>query len=270
MKQLPLKSLATNNFEIKNQDTVKALGLSWNPESDSFCFKINHNFSDKITKSGVLSDAAKLFDTLGWLAPTAILAKITFQKLWREELNWTDSLPQPLSEEWITYRNELKEIEQISIPRWYNCRPTVSIELHSFCVASQQASAAAIYIQVTSRNNTVDVSLIQAKTKVAPLKVVTIPKLELRAAALAAKLTNKVQSNIGLNIQKITFWTDSSTVLNWTKFQSSLLLVYEANRVSQIQRLTNVIDWKYISTKDNPTDCATRGLLPIDLRKHSL
>ncbi|KAI8116053.1 hypothetical protein CVS40_11812 [Lucilia cuprina] len=120
LKHIPKDYLATQIFELQSREIVKALGLPWNPQTDCFKFNINYSFSDKITKCSVLSDSARLFDPLGWLAPTTILAKIMFQKLWREELDWTDPLPKTLSEEWSNYRLALKDIEKINIPRWYN------------------------------------------------------------------------------------------------------------------------------------------------------
>ncbi|XP_059226223.1 uncharacterized protein LOC131998099 isoform X3 [Stomoxys calcitrans] len=259
-----------NSFPLQNHEMVKALGLSWDPKSDNFYFKVNYTFSDKITKSVVLSDSARLFDPLGWLAPTTIMAKIMFQTLWREGLDWTDPLPANLHNEWSKYRTALKDIEKLSLPRWFKSKSTSSTDLHAFCDASKLAFAAVVYIRVVKEDGKVHVSLIQSKTKVAPLKVQTIPKLELCAAVLCARLVTRVKSCIGLKVDNVMLWSDSTTVLNWIKTQSSQLPVYEANRVSQIQRLTNISEWRYVSSSDNPADCATRGLLPEDLKTHTI
>ncbi|XP_059225759.1 uncharacterized protein LOC131997906 [Stomoxys calcitrans] len=146
-----------NSFPLQNHEMVKALGLSWDPKSDNFYFKVNYTFSDKITKSVVLSDSARLFDPLGWLAPTTIMAKIMFQTLWREGLDWTDPLPANLHNEWSKYRTALKDIEKLSLPRWFKSKSTSSTDLHAFCDASKLAFAAVVYIRVVKEDGKVHV-----------------------------------------------------------------------------------------------------------------
>lgn len=93
-------------MEIKFDDTIKALGILWNPVPDLFHFKVNfQQTQEKQTKRKILSDASKLFDPLGWLAPTIIIAKTFLQELWLSGLDWDQILPENLSERWLNYRN---------------------------------------------------------------------------------------------------------------------------------------------------------------------
>ena len=96
-------------FSIHQPNMTKALGIHWDTTNDYFCFSINFTFSNHITKSSLLSEAAKLFDPLGWLSPTTIVAKIIFQQLWRLELDWNDTLPENIQIEWINFRSNLKK-----------------------------------------------------------------------------------------------------------------------------------------------------------------
>ncbi|XP_059223359.1 uncharacterized protein LOC131997084 [Stomoxys calcitrans] len=283
-KPYPKTTLNVNSCNLENQlrlfweqeELAETKNLSLEEEACESYFATTYirtsegRYEVHLPFRSLLKDSARLFDPLGWLAPTTIMAKIMFQTLWREGLDWTDPLPANLHNEWSKYRTALKDIEKLSLPRWFKSKSTSSTDLHAFCDASKLAFAAVVYIRVVKEDGKVHVSLIQSKTKVAPLKVQTIPKLELCAAVLCARLVTRVKSCIGLKVDNVMLWSDSTTVLNWIKTQSSQLPVYEANRVSQIQRLTNISEWRYVSSSDNPADCATRGLLPEDLKTHTI
>ncbi|XP_036347149.1 uncharacterized protein LOC118756495 [Rhagoletis pomonella] len=257
-----------NWIELKAENLVKALGLFWDTNEDEFSFKINFSFASAITKRSMLSDAAKLFDPLGWLAPTTIIAKIMFQRLWMEGLDWNDPLPTKLNAEWLQYRDSLHELESIKIPRWFGCNKFNKIELHGFSDASQAAYGAVVYA-VVYNNSTISASLIQSKTKVTPLKTVSIPRLELCAAALLGKLMAKVKTYFHADAP-VFYWTDSTVVLSWIRCHSTRWSVYIANRVAEIQRISDVSQWRHVRTSENPADCLTRGLTPKELKAHTL
>ncbi|CAK1598356.1 unnamed protein product [Parnassius mnemosyne] len=173
---------------------MKVLGIFWNRCTDNFEYVINLTDPEEhVTKRKVLSDVARLYDPIGWIAPVIITAKIFIQKLWKACLDWDEKLPENLLSEWLTFRYELANIKNISIPRWLGSKKGSKLELHAFSYASSVAYAAEIYLRVVNDNNKVHVKLITAKTKVAPIeKEVTIPRLELCGATLAAKLLNEV------------------------------------------------------------------------------
>ncbi|XP_065371866.1 uncharacterized protein LOC135963802 [Calliphora vicina] len=256
-------------FELNQPNTVKALGLEWNTVDDCFSFKINFENTSVVTKRSLLSDAAKLYDPLGWLAPTTILAKIEFQNLWLLGIEWNDRLPEALEKKWLIYRKNLKFLEQIKIPRWIGTYRGATVEIHGFSDSSKLAYAAAVYAKTISDSGT-KVYLIQAKTKVGPIKRLTIPRMELCGATLLAKLVDRITSSLDQEISNVFYWTDSTTVLSWIRGQSSRWPVYVGNRVAEIQRRSHTSQWRYISTRENPADCASRGISSNELVEHEL
>lgn len=160
-------------------------------------------------------------------------------------------------------------LERIRVSRWLtgdaaNC----CCEVHGFADASERAYAAVVYLR-TRNGNKVETRLIAAKTKVAPLKQVTLPRLELCAAALLTKLVAHLIRVLGLSAP-IHLWSDSTVALGWIQAHPASWKTYVANRVSEIQTTLPDACWHHIPGKDNPADCASRGLTPSDLVEHPL
>ncbi|XP_070526948.1 uncharacterized protein [Cardiocondyla obscurior] len=149
------------------------LGLHWHPVTDSFTFKVNPTADLVPTKREILSETTRLFDPLGWLGPVIVRAKILLQSFWLQKIDWDQPLLIKDQETWKIFRKELREIEEISLPRWiYTFSTDCIIELHGFSDASEKAYAAVVYIRVTTIENNdfkSRIALLQAKTKVAPV-----------------------------------------------------------------------------------------------------
>ncbi|GFU06404.1 integrase catalytic domain-containing protein [Trichonephila clavipes] len=134
------------------------------------------------------------------------------------------------------------------------------IEIHIFCDASKLAYGAAAYVKVRKQNEVL-VNLITSKTRVAPLKAVTLPRLELLRALVAARLSSRVQEIIRKKKEcKVFHWTDSKIVLFWIKGSSKRWKQFVANRVQEISELTDPDSWFHCSGQDNPSDFLSRGL----------
>nr|XP_013190094.1 unnamed protein product [Amyelois transitella] len=254
----------SDDIHITLDDTIKILGLTWNCDKDYFRYLVHlPALSGPATKRSVLSDIARLFDPLGWIAPAVILAKIFIQKLWLSGIGWDEVLSTKLLKEWETYREELQQVSKVHIPRWVGTATDSSnVELHGFCDASKLAYAAVIYIRVLDSTGNVNTSLLVAKTRVAPVKQVSIPRLELCGAVLLAKLLYEATEVLHIEKSKVKAWTDSTIVLSWLNSHPSRWKTFVANRVSEILNLIDSSHWHHVSSKDNPADCASRGVQP--------
>ncbi|XP_073955703.1 uncharacterized protein [Choristoneura fumiferana] len=205
------------NLEIKEDNIVKILGLTWNKSHDELQYSVKlPPLSKPITKRKIISDVARLFDPLGWIAPCVITAKVFIQRLWITGVGWDEEPSTDIIGDWLKYREELLQLTNFRLPRWLKTRMDDSlVELHGFCDASNVAYAAVVYLRIVSTSGDIHVNLIGAKTKVAPVKQVSIPRLELCGAALLAKLLAEIAEVMDIPKTQTRAWTDSTVVLAW-------------------------------------------------------
>ena len=260
-----------STLEINPDQTIKTLGIHWNTDQDHFQFRVNIDAAaNPVTKRSLLSEASKLFDPLGWLAPSIIPAKIMFQQLWLQGLNWDDPLPPNIATKWEKYHRELPKLQEIRIARWTGECKTSSIEIHGFSDASTLAFAAVVYSRTIDTSGRINITLIAAKTRVAPVKQISIPRLELCGAVLLKRLLSKIKDDLDYNDVPIFAWTDSTIVLGWLRGHPSKWKTFVANRVAEIHNKMNVNQWHHVSSEQNPADCASRGITPADLKEQEL
>lgn len=269
LEELPENLKETGLHSIKFDETIKTLGLLWNSVTDTFQFKVSLKPETKqdISKRTILSESSRLFDPLGWLAPVVIQAKILLQDLWASGVGWDEKLHSTFEDRWLSYKQELPQLEKIRINRWTNYTSQAKVELHGFCDASNLAYAAVVYSKV---NNII--TLIAAKTRVAPLnQTISLPRLELNAALLLSKLLKNVLQALDIDNNISTFcWSDSTAVLGWIKGKPQNHKTFVANRITEIQSSTNPSQWYHIVSNENPADCASRGLNPVQLLTHNI
>ncbi|XP_059045010.1 uncharacterized protein LOC131840832 [Achroia grisella] len=272
MQEIQEDNKADRNLVIKTDDLVKILGVSWNVSSDEFEYVIKlHPQMQPITKRVILSDISRLFDPLGWIAPVIIQAKIYIQKLWLAGLGWDEEVPSDLLDKWISFREELPKLNQVKLPRWMHATyDTTDIEIHGYCDASNDAYGAVVYSRIKDKFGEVHVNLIGARTKVAPIKQISIPRLELCGAVLLAKLLSEVSSVMNVSKVQLRAWTDSTIVLAWLKGEPNRWKTFVANRVTEILEVLDSSQWSHIESNQNPADCASRGLRPGELIEHGL
>ncbi|XP_044594867.1 uncharacterized protein LOC123272233 [Cotesia glomerata] len=262
--------LLASSVTIDKSTVVHALGMNWSPITDKFQFTWNIPAYSKITKRTILSTIARFFDPLGLLAPVVITAKIFIQQLWTNQLDWDDPLSAVLSNQWKDLIQSFQEMNQMSIPRWLQTSRSNPCEIHGFCDASQQALAAVIYVLSKDPNEKTQTVLLCSKTKVAPIKRLTIPRLELSAAVLLTKLVHHVLQKFEIKKPQVHLWTDSAITHTWINNHPSRWKEFIHNRVCFIQETLPAAKWHFVPGKENPADCATRGLTPTQLFKHSI
>ncbi|XP_025265579.1 uncharacterized protein LOC112638301 [Camponotus floridanus] len=197
--------------------------------------------------------------------------KIWIQAAWLRGVEWDDPLPEDDAHQWRGWQSELPHLGNIRIPRWLKSEPTDSNpEIHGFADASEKAFAAVVYLLTRDKDNQVQVSLLSAKTKVAPLKQVSLPRLELCAATLLTRLVVHIRLALDALATPTHLWTDSTVVLGWIRDHPASWKTYVANRVSEIQTTLPDVAWHHTPGVDNPADCASRGLSPSELKGHPL
>jgi len=180
-----------HSFDVKACETTKVLGLQWDPSNDIFKFDVQCT-TTIVTKQSVLSTVARIFDPIGLLAPVTFYAKYTLHKIWEEELAWDEPLPQNLYQNWKNFVDELPALSSLKIPRYFLTQRQSHVELCGFCDASERGFVAVVYLRMIDLSGTVSVFLLGSKTKMAPMKTVTILRLELCASVLLARWMTRI------------------------------------------------------------------------------
>lgn len=252
--------------------SVSLLGIQWNPKLDIFSYKLAE-INPASTKRSILSIIARTFDPLGWISPVIFWMKQFIQKLWLLGIGWDDNIPLEVKNEWDSFTDELVAITRISIPRYVSFSDSKStFNLIGFSDASERGYAAVVYLRSQSSENEVKVNLILGKSKVAPLKPLSIPRLELCGAVLLANLLQSAHEfcSQSINLEQIHAFTDSTIVLSWLRTPPHQLKTFVANRITLILDSLPPHHWCHVISEENPADLASRGCNPDKLIDNSL
>ncbi|GFX89514.1 uncharacterized protein TNCV_483491 [Trichonephila clavipes] len=222
------------------------------------------------TKRDVLSTIAKIFDPVGLMTPVIFKAKIFLQRLWRSKLEWNDLLLAGEYREWHQFLVSLENINNIEIPRCVLVTFPEVIEIHEFADASERCYGAAVYCKSKNLKSETLVRLITSKSRVVPIKSLTIPRLELCAAVLLAKFVKRVVAALQLETAKLYLWSDSMLVLAWLRKEPMDLKTFVQNRVAKIQELYPNQLWRHVPSDQNPADLVSRGVDPDKLLQQNL
>ena len=265
-----MNTIDEDSKEQTTNELIKTLGITWNPKTDNFMFlPFKFKLSDSnITKRHVVSEVARIYDPLGFLAPMVVKMKIFLQRLWIQHKEWDEKLNENEVNQWHKITNKFTSAQSIIIPRCIQPNRSIRIEVHGFADASELAYGACVYLRCIDEYNNVTCNLICSKSRVAPLKHLTIPRLELCAAVILSQLVERISTIIETKIDKTYFWTDSSIVLCWIKTPSYQLKSFVASRVSKIQESKH--NWYHVDTKQNPADMVSRGITPQSIKDSNL
>ncbi len=252
-------------------ERLKALGVRYNTHNDCFSFQMELEEEQKWTKRKILKLFPRLFDPLGFVLPFSLVARCIFSAVARQVEGWDEEVEPCRLERWIKWVAQLPFLAQLRIPRCVRLPGAIEqVTLHTFADASQQAYCACSYLRVRYCDGRVSVRLFMARGKVAPGALKSVPRLELLGAELAVTLAAKVRLHYKGNLARSFFWTDSLNVLFWLRNQIRRLQTFVHNRVRKILSSSDLSDWRWVPTAENPADLPTRGRTPAELGRSSL
>ena len=270
LRALPETEVAggSNYLDLENGlPEERALGVLWNVEGDSFTFKFSVPQTPS-TKRGVLSALSAIYDPLGFVSPYVLQAKRIFQTLCRLKRDWDESIPSDLEEQWTRWKEDLPTLAQIEIQRCLRAKhlvQPVSAQLHLFSDASEVGLGASAYLRTVDVKGQVGCTLVMSKSRLAPLKTTTIPRLELTAAVVAVKLEKSLREHLEIPLLESVFWTDSMIVLQYLRNEEKRFQTFVANRVAEIREASDPQQWKHVDSSSNPADDISRGMTAEEL-----
>ena len=244
--------------------STKTLGVTWNAESDKFLFVFSGCAAEQMTKRTVLKEMSTVFDPRGQICPFTIRSRMMFQQLCIKGYGWDDQLDEHDAKAWTQWFSELPSLSAVQVDRCFKVATldpsTAEIQVHTFTDASDGAYAAATYIRCQYPDGTVKTTLALAKARPSPIRKLSIPKLELKAAVLGTKLSLELEKALNLPVRDHVFWTDSMNVLYWVRSHSRKFQTDIGNKISEIHAATSGAQWRHIPGRLNPADLPSRGL----------
>ena len=249
------------DLSIDKLPIERALGVHWCIESDAFKFRIE--LKDKpCTRRGILATISTIFDPLGLIAPVVLVGKQILQEICHGK-GWDEPIDGEVLAKWERWRSQLPLLEQLGIPR--NFKPPhfgriVTAQLHNMSDASRTGYGQCSYLRLVDENGRIHCSLVLGKARVAPLRSVTIPRLELTAATVSVRVASVLKEELDYEELQDLYWTDSKVVLGFISNESRRFHVYVANRVQFIRDQTSPEQWRYVESGSNPADEGSRGV----------
>ena len=204
---------------------------------------------------------SSIYDPLGFGAPFLLKGKQILQKLCDQGLKWDEELSKETAVEWIKWKDKLSDLESVYIKRCFippTFRKIKDCSLHYFSDACEKGYGEVTYLRAADGSGKVYCSLVMKKARVAPLKYINIPRMELVAAILSVKINVMVRKKFPATGE--VFWIDSEAVLGYIRNQSRKFKVFVANRVEIIRGNSCVSKWFHVNTKINPADYCSKGI----------
>ena len=267
-----LENLPPEDRKVANVETTSlcqsetALGLPWDIQKDTL-YLCNLTLKDsKLTRRGILSTVSSIYDPLGIASPFVLEGKLILQRLCQLNLGWDESLPENFKKDLMNWKSSLPFLKEISVSRCF--KPSFfsdilkNISLHHFSDASNFGYGCCSYLRLVDSNENIHCSLVVGKSRVAPIKQISTPRLELTAAGLNSKVAKVVRRELDYEIKSEFFYSDSTIVLGYIKNQSKRFKRFVANRVRAITKRSDRDQWFHVDGEINPSDVATRGLKP--------
>ena len=274
---------------IGSDNVERVLGLRWKPGDDKIVFAVDLNPNKRVKGKKKQSDTCvesvlltkriclrlvnSMYDPLGLITPVTIKLKIMMKEQFVEQnryVKWDEPLNEEDQADWKRVFKEIKELKDLQFPRCAfegeisNCDPM----LVCFVDASKKAYHAVVYVRY--KGSSINVSMLSAKARVSPVKLETIPRLELMAAVLGTRLVSRIKGCVRFQFTKEVFLTDSRVVLGMLTNSNSLLKEFVGVRVSEIRSRTRISNWGWVPSCENIADVGTKGASPMDLTENSV
>ena len=268
LRQIDEADRATEVREIFPEMMSKALGVKWEVCADTFQYVYKQQSqAGPVTRRLMLSYISSMFDPLGFISAITLRGKMLFQEATRLQLDWDTPVPDALAHSWMEWLQSLPELDTLKFNRCMIPGEFADgvAEVHNFCDGSQVGYGCCSYIRVINETGQIHVALITAKSRLAPLKRITVPRLELASAVLAVKMNNVIRRELDVPVVESTFWSDSEITLAYIRNESRRFKVFVANRVSFIREFSSPAQWRHIDGCINPADIVSRGCLVRDL-----
>nr|XP_049461351.1 uncharacterized protein LOC120952879 [Anopheles coluzzii] len=263
-------SISAHTHPSLPNETIKALGISWKPESDELCFESNTEADEATsTKRSILSSIAKMYDPLGLIAPMIVRTKMLMQELWLLKSGWDEPVPNHICKKWKAIQSDWKTLSEYRTNR-YALLPDATVEFHTFTDASEAAYGACVYARCENAAGEVRISLLAPKSRVAPLKRVTLPRFELSATVLGAHLHHRVKEAMQIVCAESFFWSDSTLTLKWIASPPNSWKTFVANRVAEVQHYSHPRQWRHVPGTSNPADLVSRGMSAAHFTQNQL
>ncbi|KAK4325419.1 hypothetical protein Pmani_004014 [Petrolisthes manimaculis] len=256
-KSLLELDLGTDDLSMK-----KVLGLSWDIEFDTLKVSVYESFRSS-TKRGMLSTLSAMYDPLGMVAPYILQGRIILQELCRLKLGWDEEIPDDHHNRWKQWKLSLPDLHKVSVERYIkplNFGTSIACQLHHFADASEIGYGVVTYLRLSNDNGDVHCAFLYGRSRVAQLKSVTIPRLELKAATLAVRINDVIAKALDIPVGRIHFWTDSTAVLRYIRNTKSRFHTFVANQLAVIHDGSGQDQWRYVPSCENPADDASRGI----------
>jgi len=268
-KKLLTAGLADTELDSDGEAKAKALGLGWDVGKDILEYTGFTDMRDEkptATKRSLASLTARLFDPMGYVCPFIVVAKLLIQEAWKLGLDWDEPINDDMQQRWLQWQEDLANLSLFSLPRQYQNRSkrdgSTKYTLHAFGDACDYALGCCVYIVSEYSDGTRESNLLMAKSKVASVKKMTLPRKELCAAYMAAMLLAEVSEALDLPLENAFCHTDSMTTFQWLQREPSQWLLFVANRCAKILEIAPREKWRWVPGEENPADLPSRGATP--------
>ena len=246
------------------------LGLQWNVTDGSLqvCRGTNKEVEAPITRRKILSLVSSVFGPIGIFASFSFRMRRLLKNIWTKNgQHWDSKVELGEEAEFLKWKEQLPIAAETSNDKRYFNTLENKIELHVFSDASEDTMCAVAYLRSQPKEYSSGLAFVIGKSRIAPMRHLSIPSLKLQAAMMALRLKEQIVKEHEMKIHSYSFWSDSTTVLQWIHSSHCKQQVFVANRLAEIMDTTDVSQWKHVSGINKPADIGSRAINFDELKR---